>query len=442
MHPLELAEPTPELRERLLALDTQSCLGCGACASGCPIPGSPGMEGWDPRVALRLINLGRADAVIASDFPWVCTCCGYCSQACPMGIDLASVFGAIRSFTPRDRVPGTLEKGVSAVLESGNNLSIPLEDYLDTLEDIGGELAEEECPGFYVPVDAKEANLLFFLNSKEVFGDFDDLKWWWRIFYAARERWTVPSRNWEAEDWGFFTGNAEVTRMLARRKIERLRALGAARLFMPECGGASFACRSGLTACTLEDPAQQVDFLYFYDYLLQLIESGRLPLDPSRNAGRTFVWHDACRHGRELERQCGKGYYDEPRKILAACVGAENMVELWPNRASGLCCGAGGGNWPMPYEKQSAAQGLFKVEQIRASRADVVVVGCANCRDQLAKRLPRFYPDQCRYEVKYLWQLVAETMIPEPWSEAEIVRGQELGRRQHQHFQAELDGGF
>ena len=147
MQPLEIEAIAPDTRERLLALDVLACQGCGACASGCPIPGTPGMDGWDPRVALRLINLGRLDAVLASDFPWVCTCCGRCTQACPMGIDIASVVGLLRTLSPRDRVPGTLEKGVAAVLESGNNLSIPLEDYLDTLEDIGGELAEEECPG-------------------------------------------------------------------------------------------------------------------------------------------------------------------------------------------------------------------------------------------------------------------------------------------------------
>ena len=36
----------------------------------------------------------------------------------------------------------------------------------------------------------------------------------------------------------------------------------------------------------------------------------------------------------------------------------------------------------------------------------------------------------------------ALSMVTVPWSEAEIAQGRELGRRQHQHFQAELDGGF
>ena len=97
----------------------------------------------------------------------------------------------------------------------------------------------------------------------------------------------------------------------------------------------------------------------------------------------------------------------------------------------------------MPYEKQSAAQGLFKVEQIRAMPGRC---GGGRLRQlprpACQKRLPRFFPGQGRYQVKYLWQLVAETLVPVPWSAEEIARGRELGRRQHQHFQAELDGGF
>ena len=442
MEPLELAVASPELQDRLQALDVRSCLGCGACASGCPIPGTPGMEGFDPRVAVRLLAMGREAEAAASPFPWVCTSCGRCSHVCPMGIDLTAVFSLLRSLVPRANVPGTLEKGVASVLETGNTLAIPLEDFLDTLSDIGGELAEEECPGFYVPVDKQGADLLVFLHSKEVFGDFDDLKWWWRIFYNARENWTVPSRNWEAEDWGLFTGNPDVSLVLARRKLDLMRSLGAARLLIPDCGGGSYGCRMGLKICALKDPSRQVDSVYFYDYLLERITSGRLRLDPTRNAGRTYVWHDACKHGRELERHFGKGYYDEPRAILAACVGQENVVAMDPDRANNFCCGAGGGNWPMPFEKESAAHGRFKVAQLEACRADVVVVGCANCRDQLQKRLPRFYPGRCRYEVKYLWQLVAETMIFTPWSQTEIEAAQERSRLQQRHFQAELDGGF
>ena len=46
---------------------------------------------------------------------------------------------------------------------------------------------DEGFPGFYVPVDKKGANILVTINSKEPFGEPDDMKFWWRIFYCAKE---------------------------------------------------------------------------------------------------------------------------------------------------------------------------------------------------------------------------------------------------------------
>jgi dimethylglycine catabolism B len=108
-------------------------------------------------------------------------------------------------------------------LATGNNLAISREEYLEGMRDLGADLAEE-CPGFYVPVDKQGADILFFPNSKEVYGDFEDQFWWWKIFYAARENWTVPSEGWEAVDWALFTGNYDANRELARRKIEYMRS--------------------------------------------------------------------------------------------------------------------------------------------------------------------------------------------------------------------------
>jgi hypothetical protein len=50
----------------------------------------------------------------------------------------------------------------------------------------------------------------------------------------------------------------------------------------------------------------------------------------------------------------------------------------------------------------------------------VVVVGCSNCRDQIMKRIPKYYREY-KYEVKYIWQLVSETLVLTPW-ERELVR--------------------
>lgn len=411
---------SPDLRSFLEHFDFSACMVCGSCVGGCPVTGTPGMAGWDTRKVMRLLANGLVDEVVSSNFPWLCTGCGRCAGACPAGIDIPSVMAHMKSLRPREDVPGSLHRGMANNLATGNNLAISREDYLGGMYDLGRELAEE-CPGFFVPVDKPGADILFFPNSKEVYGDFEDQFWWWKIFYAARENWTVPSVGWEAVDWALFTGNYDANLELARRKVEYMRANSIKTMIMPDCGGGSYGCRKGMSALAADNPGNAVDFVYLYDYLLDLIRQGRIRLDKSVHQGRRFTYHDSCKHGRELAAHYGKGYFDEPREIVAACV--EDFVELTPTREKNFCCGAGGGMWPMPFEQESAWHARYKYQQIKDSGADVVVVGCSNCRDQIMRRIPKFYPD-CTYEVKYIWQLVAESLVIEPW-EAERIAAAE-----------------
>jgi len=432
--PVLLGEPLRLLPE---GLNLHACLACSSCSNACPATGSPGYEDLDVRRILRMVALGLQDEAAATAFPWLCTGCGRCSLVCPAGLDITAVMARLKSLRPRENVPGILHKGVEKALASGNNMAISPMDYFLTLADVGNDLAGEGCPGFYTPIDRKNADIVFFPNSKEVYGDFEDMKWWWTIFYAARENWTLPSHNWEAVDWGLFTGNFEATATLAGRKIEIMKKLQAGRMIMPDCGGGSYGCRLGMQACAREDPGNVAGFVYLYEYLAELFKSGRIRVDKSVNAGKRFTWHDSCKHGRELEKHFGRGFYEEPRWIISQCV--DDFVDMQPSREANFCCGAGGGNWPMPFEAQSAYHGRFKFDQIRRSGADVVVVGCSNCRDQIMKRLPRYYKDY-KYEVKYLWQLVAESLVIKPWTGEEIAAGEAAADAQWEALGVDLEG--
>ncbi|QJB57137.1 (Fe-S)-binding protein [Pseudodesulfovibrio sp. zrk46] len=419
--------------------DFSNCLVCGSCANGCPTTGAPGMDGWDARKVMRMLANGLIDEVVASNFPWLCTGCGRCTSTCPGGIDITALMGHLKSLRPRDEVPGSLHKGMVNNIETGNNLAISKEEYFEGMADLGQELAEECCPGFYVPIDKKDADILFFPNSKEVYGDFEDQFWWWKIFYAAKENWTVPGEGWEAVDWALFTGNDEGNKKLAQRKIDFMKEYNVKRMIMPDCGGGSYGCRKGMTKLAHENPDNEIGFLYLYDYLVELFEQGRIKVDKSVHAGKTFTFHDSCKHGRELARNFGKGFFDEPRWIVQQCV--DDFVELTPNREKNYCCGAGGGMWPMPFEVESAWHARYKQRQIKESGANVIVVGCSNCRDQIQKRIPKHF-EGCDYEVKYLWQLVAECLVIEPWDEADIKAGEEAAKAQWEKLGVDLDAEY
>ena len=217
----------PELADR--------CFTCGTCSGGCPATGL--VPGWDARKAIRAIVFGMEQEVIDSKWPWVCTLCGRCQYGCPMGIQLMRAFRTCRTLRDRDKVPGPIHKGTMMNLNRGNNLGIPKDDYLQLLAEVGVECeedAEQPVPGFYVPVDKEGANIIVTINSKEPFAEPEDMLFWWRIFYAAKEDWTVSSVNWEGVNWGLFSGDDPSMKIQVARVIENARRVKAKTILYPE----------------------------------------------------------------------------------------------------------------------------------------------------------------------------------------------------------------
>jgi dimethylglycine catabolism B len=218
---------TPELADR--------CLACGTCIGCCPATES--VPGWDARKAIRALALGLEEEVVDSKWPWVCTLCGRCEYNCPQGVALTKTFRACRGARDRAKVPGTLHQGILMNLERGNNFGIPQEDYLQLLAELGVEMEddpEQPCPGFYVPVDKEGANLLVTINARVPYAEPDNLKFWWRIFYAAREDWTLPAVNWDGVNWALYTGDDESMKIGVTRIIENARRLKVQTILYPE----------------------------------------------------------------------------------------------------------------------------------------------------------------------------------------------------------------
>lgn len=92
------------------------CVTCGICASSCPVSG---IDGFDPRMLVRMVSLGLVEELVEARWPWICTMCGKCENVCPAQIDIADLIRKIRSKRERDKVPGILHKGLVAALETG-----------------------------------------------------------------------------------------------------------------------------------------------------------------------------------------------------------------------------------------------------------------------------------------------------------------------------------
>jgi heterodisulfide reductase subunit C len=208
------------------------CVTCALCSGSCP---ASGIDGFDPRMLVRMISLGLVEELVEARWAWICTLCGKCENVCPMEIDIADLVRKIRSLRDREKVPGILHKGLVAALETGNNLRLPKEDFMFIIEDVAEEVTEEPgFKGFKAPVDKKGANLLTTIHNKLVNTHTEDLKHWWKIFYAAKEDWTVTSENWEGTSWGYFTGDNAAMKVMAGRIVEQMEQLEIKNLLWPE----------------------------------------------------------------------------------------------------------------------------------------------------------------------------------------------------------------
>jgi len=110
---------------------------------------------------------------------------------------------------------------------------------------------------------------------------------------------------------------------------------------------------------------------------------------------------------------------------------------MYPTKMNNFCCGAGGGAWAMPYDQERIYYGRVKVKQIKDTGAKMVIAPCHNCRDQIMKSLNKEY--DLGVEVKYLWELVADSLVVEPWSGEEIKKANELRDAQYERDGVDLE---
>ena len=94
----------------------------------------------------------------------------------------------------------------------------------------------------------------------------------------------------------------------------------------------------------------------------------------------------------------------------------------------------------MPYEAERIYYGRVKAKQIMDTGAKMVVAPCHNCRDQIMKTLTKEF--DLDIETKYLWELVADSLIVEPWSEEEIKKAHDLRDAQYERDGVDLDQEF
>ena len=136
-------------------------------------------------------------------------------------------------------------------------------------------------------------------------------------------------------------------------------------------------------------------------YLEKLIREGRIKLNGE--IGKRVTYHDPCDLGRAFK------IFEEPRNILKSIPGLD-FREMDRNRLQARCCGGGGGVLANNPE-MAVDMATERVRDALAVGAEIIVSGCAACKDNLrkgAKAIPK--QERGKIKVMDITEIVANAM--------------------------------
>jgi Fe-S oxidoreductase len=422
----EMEKLLPAKLNRVVATSLAGCIHCGMCSDAChysvSIP--------EDKTLVPAYKLDRFRKWYKSRFDWMgrifpafvgaqpltkelaeemfdklfggCTMCRRCTYNCPMGVDYGLTVRAARGIMQQvGRVPANLQETVDTHYNHGNNMAVPQDEFVETIEWIEEELQDEDgCADFKIPVDKKGAQYFLTLNPREPKYYPLTIQATAKVLNAAGVDFTISSRYWDLTNYALFNGNDVDARLFSTWQKEDVERLGCEYLLAGECGHGYRALRWELPNWT---GGVNFKITSVMELFAKIIQEGKIKIDKSYWDGTRFTYHDSCNTARS------GGVYEEPRIVINATV--NDFVEMEHNREKGFCCGGGGGALAMPeFSKRRIAAGKIKGDEIRATGAKVVLQSCHNCTDQLKEIVEHYHIDA---KVMNLAEMLAPALIIE-----------------------------
>jgi len=275
---------------------------------------------WPGLVNARELNEETADEMVDLLFG-ACTMCGRCTMHCSIGVDIDFLVRVGRTMLSNmGLVPATLQSTVNAAVETGNNMSIPNDEFVTTLKWMEEELINEvNDSNAKIPINESGKKILYTLNPREPKFFPLSISAMAKIFFAAGESWTLSTQMYDVTNYAYFSGNPDEARLIALRLWNEMGNLNAQTLVLAECG-------HGFRAFRWEAPNYLQEHFPFeiktsVECIADYIREGKIRLDPERIKD-VVTLHDPC----NLVRS--GGIIHEQRYILDQFVA--NFVEMTP----------------------------------------------------------------------------------------------------------------
>ena len=371
-----------------------ACIHCGFCRLGCPTFSVTQREGRNARgrnaLAFYLLNGTIEPTKELAEAFYSCTTCQACTYFCPAKIKVDDIVEGVRTklydagFTPAP-VLGVRDN----IINTGNVFASAKKDRIEIYPPALREKAKENKL-------KEKAETVLFMGCVPSYLDMKMVPSLIKPLDAAGVDYTTLSTEEGCCGFPLFLMGSSEFEPHARNVIERLKATGARELVTP-CAG----CYKTFKKIYSEIGDLGMEVYHSIHYLEKLIKEGRIKL--KGDFGKKVTYHDPCDLGRAF------GIFEEPRNILKATPGLE-FVEMARNRLQARCCGGGGGVQANNPE-MATDMGAERVRDALAVGAQIIVSGCAACKDNL-KKGAKAIPKQERGKIKIMdiTELIAKQM--------------------------------
>lgn len=108
-----------------------------------------------------------------------------------------------------------------------------------------------------------------------------------------------------------------------------------------------------------------------------------------------------------MRKSLGDPIAEDLRFVVKTVVGAENYIDMQPNRSNNYCCGGGGGFLQSGYPEARRYYGRLKFEQVMETGADYCITPCHNCHAQIHDLKEHF---EGKYHTLHLWTVICLAM--------------------------------
>jgi Fe-S oxidoreductase len=421
-----------------LLLSMEHCARCHTCSDACPVFEMSGRQeiyrpAFRAEVMRRIykkylktggkllaklngdIDLNWTTIARLAELSYRCTLCRRCASVCPIGVDnglitheLRKVFSQEMGIAPKE----LHEKGTVQHLRVGSSTGMNPVAVKDSVDFIQEEM--EEITGYKVeiPWDKEGAEILLIHNAGEVLSWPENVGAFAILFNAAGISWTLSSEavGYDAVNYGLWYDDVQLARV-AVKHTEIAKKLKVKKIVIGECGHAHKALT--VVADRVLTGELNIPRESSYVTLDEIVKSGRLKLDPSRN-NFPVTLHDPCNIVRLM------GIVEPQRRVIRKI--APKFREMTPHGVENYCCGGGSGFAIMsPYNfadwrnlVSSRKKFLQILDAFKDEPQDVpkyVCAPCSNCKGAI-RDIFEYYHAQERSHLYYggLVELVVNAM--------------------------------